>query len=153
MRRIKHNLIWELLAALSFIMMCGSVCAAENKIGTIKRIKGNVQIERGEQLLTAVPGMFLLEKDIIVTGHYAALGIIFKDNSILTAGPDSHLEIQDFAFIPAREELSFVAGIIRGTLTYLAGVITRLKPDSVKFKTPSATVGIRGTHLAIKVGR
>lgn len=148
----KQILIWAFLFLPVFVMTSGSLYANENKIGTIKNIKGEVQIKRGKQTISAAPGGFLMEKDIIITGPNAALGIIFNDNSVLSMGPQSRLEIQDFAFLPAKAELSFVANIIQGTLTYISGVITKLKPESVKFKTPSTTVGIRGTHLAIKVG-
>ena len=33
----------------------------------------------------------------------------------------------------------------------MPGRIARLSPDSVRLETPSALVGVRGTHLAIHV--
>ncbi len=40
---------------------------------------------------------------------------------------------------------------MRGTLTYLSGLINKLKPESVEFRTPSAAISVRGTHIAIEV--
>lgn len=144
---------WMLLLITGLIMAWSAVCAAEtdNKIATIKKVKGDVRIERGEDSMPALARGFLFENDIIVTGRDGAIGVTFKDNSLLSMGPGSRLEIYKFAFDPAEEKLSFVANIVQGTMTYLSGIITKLKPDSVQFRTPSATIGIRGTHLAIQV--
>lgn len=120
-------------------------------IATIKNVKGDVQVFRGDLVFPATAGAVLLASDTIVTGEAGAIGVIFKDNSVLSLGPESHLEIDSFQFEPAEEKLSFVANVMHGTLTYLSGLITRLKPESVQFRTPSATIGIRGTHLAIAV--
>lgn len=144
---------WMFWGVTGVIMAWSSFCAAETgkKIATIKNVKGEARIERGEKSIAALPGGSLVENDIIVTGRNGGIGVIFKDNSVLSMGPDARLEIQDFIFQPNEGNLSFVASIVRGTLTYLSGIITKLKPGGVKFRTPSATIGIRGTHLAIKV--
>jgi hypothetical protein len=36
-------------------------------------------------------------------------------------------------------------------LTYLTGVMAKLNPKAVRFETPMAVCGVRGTHFAIKV--
>ncbi len=131
---------------------CGWCGATEpESIATIKNVKGDVQIVRGEILIVAMAGADLLKSDRLMTGEDGAIGLIFKDNSVLSMGPESELAIEDFAFDPAAEKTSFVANMMKGTLTYLSGLITHLNPESVQFKTPSATIGIRGTHLAILV--
>jgi hypothetical protein len=38
-----------------------------------------------------------------------------------------------------------------GTMAYLSGLIGKLAPESVRFETPVATIGIRGTRFAMKV--
>jgi hypothetical protein len=39
----------------------------------------------------------------------------------------------------------------RGTLSYLSGLIGKLAPESARFETPVASIGIRGTRFAMKV--
>jgi hypothetical protein len=49
------------------------------------------------------------------------------------------------------EKLSFIAQIKKGTVVYLTGLIAKLNHSAVRFETPTAVCGIRGTHFAIKV--
>ncbi len=122
-------------------------------IAIVKNVKGTVNVDRGAESVPVVKGFVLLQNDIVVTGSGASVGVIFKDNSVLSMGPNSRLEIQDFTFEPAEKKLSFVAKVVHGTVTYLSGIIAKLSPESVEFWTPSATIGIRGTHIGIQVDK
>lgn len=141
------------IVAAAIIMLWSGVALAETvtEIATIKNVKGTVEISRGTDSITATTGLALIENDIIITAGGSSIGVIFKDNSVLSMGPDSRLEIKDFSFEPAEKKLSFVARVAHGTMTYLSGIIARLNPDAVEFRTPSATIGIRGTHIGIQV--
>jgi len=44
-----------------------------------------------------------------------------------------------------------IARMVKGTASYLSGIIGHQSPESVKFRTPEATIGIRGTHFLVKV--
>ena len=124
---------------------------AAQEIGTVKTLEGSAHVLRAAAQIPAVPGLALFMADTLVTEKGSALGVIFRDNSILSLGPDSRLSLTAYAYDPAMSRLGFAADMMRGTMTYLTGIIGRLNPASVKFQTPSALIGIRGTHLAIKV--
>ncbi len=147
------NWVVRLIVAVAVTMTWRSAAIAETgvEIGVIKNVKGTVTISRDSESISVVTGLSLLENDIITTGGKSSVGVIFKDNSVLSLGPKSRIEMKDFVFEPAEKKLSFVAEVVRGTMTYLSGIITRLNPDAVEFRTPSATIGIRGTHIAIQV--
>ncbi len=53
--------------------------------------------------------------------------------------------------MPAEGKLGLTARILRGTMAYVSGLIGRLAPESATFVTPVATIGVRGTHFAVKV--
>ena len=144
---------WIVGLIVAVIMTWSGAAIAETdvEIGIIKNVKGVVTISRDSGSFSAVTGLSLYERDVIITSRKSSVGVIFKDNSVLSVGPSSRLEVKEFVFEPAEEKLSFVAEIVRGTLTYLSGIITRLHPDGVEFRTPSATIGIRGTQIAIQV--
>jgi hypothetical protein len=61
------------------------------------------------------------------------------------------VRLDRFEFAPSEGRLGFTLRIARGMLAYVSGRIARLAPDSVRLETPSALVGVRGTHLAIRV--
>lgn len=147
------RLIWAALWIMISLMVGNSLYANEtvHGIGTIKNVKGDVQILRGKLKVAALTGMPLFLNDTIITNFDGSIGMIFKDNSLLSLGPDSRIEIQAFAFRPVEEKLSFIAKIMKGTLSYFSGLMTRLRPESVEFRTPSAAISVRGTHLAIAV--
>jgi hypothetical protein len=37
-------------------------------------------------------------------------------------------------------------------MAYLSGLIGKLSPESVRIETPTASIGVRGTHFAVKAG-
>src|SRR3989304_1617125 len=51
---------------------------------------------------------------------------------------------------PADGKLGLLARFSKGTLAYISGLIGKLAPESVRFETPVASIGIRGTYFAVK---
>lgn len=127
------------------------VAASDGPAGIIKTMKGTASIVRQEKVILAKNGEKIFERDILRTGADGSLGVIFKDDALLSLGPNSELVIDEFLFAPAQGKLSFVARMLRGTAVYLSGIIAKLSPESVRFETPLASVGIRGTKFAAKV--
>ncbi len=125
--------------------------AAEQRAGFVKNVSGEAFIERNKVITAAKVKDELMENDILVTGRNGSMGVILQDNSVMSIGSNTHLAISKFVFEPADEKLSFTAQIEKGTVVYLTGLIAKLNHSGVKFDTPTAVCGIRGTHFAIKV--
>jgi hypothetical protein len=85
------------------------------------------------------------------TASGASLGLTLKDNTILSFGPDTEFVVDEFVYEPARGRLGLVASLARGTLSYISGVIAKLRPDAVSVKTPAGLIGVRGTEFAVRV--
>jgi len=149
---MKSSLIGVPLVLASFVLAPGIDAAAHEIIGIVRSSEGAATVTRGESVLSATPGKKLLEGDILDTGPDATLGVILRDNSTLSLGPGSRLAIDEFLFSPAEGKLGLLARITRGTMAYLSGLIGKLAPGSVRFETPTATIGIRGTRFAVIVG-
>jgi hypothetical protein len=140
-----------LLGALCLLAVAGTAAAAET-IGVVRTTSGDATVTRGEKTLPAVPGMKILVGDTLGTGPGGSLGVILRDDSSLSIGPGSRLVLRSFQFSPSKEKFNLVARITRGTMAYLSGLIGKLAPEKVRFETPTATIGIRGTRFAVKVG-
>ena len=125
---------------------------SDAQIGSVKTVTGDVSIVRKNQTFKAKTGTMLLTHDRIITGKESAVGVTFKDNAVMSIGPHSKVVVDDFVFNPENNKFSMVTGVLKGTCTYLGGLIAKLKPKAVLFNTPSATIGIRGTYFAVKVG-
>ncbi len=120
-------------------------------VGSIKTIKGECMVITKETTRTAVAGERLLTGDILKTGPNGAMGVIFRDDTMLSLGPGSDLEIDEFVFSPSEGKLSMVTKMMKGTASYLSGKIVKLNPEGARMETPLATIGIRGTHFLVKV--
>jgi hypothetical protein len=142
------------LFVISILMTILLPCLAMGEaspIGKIKTSKGDVVIIRSGEEIAIKTGDKLYQNDFIRTGADSSVGIIFVDNTILSLGPRSEIVIDEYVFTPQEGRLSMIASMLKGTASYLSGIIGRRSPESVKLQTPDATIGIRGTKFLIKV--
>jgi hypothetical protein len=133
-------------------LVAASAWAAEGEtIGSIKNLQGQAAVVRTQQSLPAEIGLRLMRNDVLKTGPNGSVGIILRDDTLLAVGPNSELLMADFAFAPAEGKLSLVTRLTQGTAAYLSGQIGKLAPHAVRFETPVATIGTRGTMFAVKI--
>ncbi len=124
----------------------------DGTIGVVRNSAGSATVTRGENVLPATTGTRLHTGDILGTGPDGSLGVILRDNSSLSLGPSSSLVLQDFLFSPSEGKFSLLVRLSKGTMAYLSGLIGKLAPEKARFETPTATIGIRGTHFAVMTG-
>jgi hypothetical protein len=137
------------LATALFVFCPLLSSAAETPVGTIKTLKGKAAVIRNGKEVTVKTGSNVFREDHLKTGHDGAMAMVFKDDTLLSIGPDSEVVINDFLFSPAEGKLSIFTKLLKGTSAYLSGIIAKLSPESVRFETPVAKVGIRGTKFAV----
>jgi hypothetical protein len=135
------------------ILLIGNVvmAAAEPFTGIVKSVEGAAMIERNGERKAAARGMQLQKGDTVKTDPQGAIGMVFSDDTLISMGPNTEVRIDDYLFEPLEKRLSFVARILRGTVCFLSGQIAKLSPESVRLVMPVATIGVRGTHVLIKV--
>ena len=136
--------------ATCLALMASFPAAAE--IGQIKISKGVVSVERNGQTLVGVIGMRLESADTIKTGTDGAVGITMRDNSLLSAGPNSILSLERFDFDATTSQGRFDAQLQRGTLAVVSGRIAKQSPEAMTVRTPSAQLGVRGTDFVVSAG-
>lgn len=149
MKTISLSVVF-LLATLS--LPAWGAPASQEMVGVVRSSGASATIARGGQILPATAGTKLLAGDTLATGPDGSLGVVFRDNSTLSLGPGSSLVIRSFHFSPAEGKFGLLARLTRGTMAYLSGLIGKLAPESVRFDTPTASIGIRGTCFAVKAG-
>jgi hypothetical protein len=125
--------------------------ARQESAGIIKSVSGDVFIINSKTTVKAVPNMRIIQGDFIKTGANGSAGLIFEDDTVVGLGPNSEMSIESFLFNPVNKELSFIARMIHGTFSFITGQIAKLAPEKVKFETPDATLGVRGTKFLVKV--
>lgn len=125
---------------------------ADGTIGVVRNSTGSATVTRGGNVLPATTGTRLHAGDTLGTGPDGSLGVILRDNSSLSLGPSSSLVLRAFLFSPSEGKFGLLVRLSKGTMAYLSGLIGKLAPEKVRFETPAATIGIRGTHFAVKAG-
>ena len=137
---------WIALAAMA---SASATLAAD--IGQIKTSKGEVFVDRAGQAMPGAVGVRLQTSDVIRTGSTGAVGIAMSDNSLLSAGPNSILSLDRFAFDATTQQGQFDASLRKGSLAVISGRIAKQSPDAMTVRTPSAILGVRGTEFVVSV--
>jgi len=149
---MKYTVTVALLLGALCLPAADDTASAGETIGVVRTVSGDATVTRGEKTLPAAPGLKIVAGDTLGTGRDGSLGVILRDDSSLSIGPESRLVLRSFLFAPSEGKFDLVARITRGTMAYLSGLIGTLAPGKARFETPTATIGIRGTRFAVKVG-
>jgi hypothetical protein len=120
-------------------------------IGKIKVLSGGVTIERSGKTIPATLGAPVYQMDRIVTGKDGSIGLLFDDDSRLSAGPNSTLSLDQFNFDNTTHDGNFDVSMNKGTLSVISGKLVQKSPGALKVKTPAAILAVRGTEFSIKV--
>ncbi|CAG4889435.1 FecR family protein [Paraburkholderia saeva] len=142
----------------ALVLACGCGCVgvadalADDAAGVVKTVKGKVQIERAGSSSGAAIGGEVYGSDRIVTGPESSVGITLRDSTQLSAGANTVLDLNRFAFNSTTHDGVLDATIKRGSLAVISGKLAKANPDAVRFSTPTTTLGVRGTEFIIEVG-
>jgi len=142
---------WKMLAGLILASLSFFSCAQTEPIGYVKTVTGEAWVSTAGQRVRAQRGTPVLLGSQLRTQAGASLGVSFKDNTLMSFGPDTELIVDEYLYAPADDQLKLSTRLIRGTLNYISGVIEKLKPDAVSVRTPTGVIGVRGTQFVLKV--
>lgn len=118
--------------------------------GYVKIATGTAFIVRAAAETPARPGDAVYENDALRTGADGRLGVTLKDDTRVSLGPDSEIALAQFRFSPAEGQLGLVMKVVRGVAAFVTGRIAKLQPNAVRIETPTAIIGVRGTHIAVR---
>jgi len=133
------------------LMIAASLPAYPAEVGLVKVLHGSVTIQRGEERIAAAVGTPVQASDVIVTGADGAAGITFSDNSLVSVGPASVFAIDKYAFDTTTYAGEFQGTLSKGRLAAVSGKMVQQTPESMKIRTPSAIMGVRGTEFVVQV--
>ena len=137
--------------AILFASLYFSGAALAADIGLVKVAQGKVEIQRGATRVAAAVGTPVRASDVIVTGANSAAGITFTDNSLVSVGPNSVFAIDKYRFDTTTHAGEFEGNLKRGRLAAVSGKMVKQSPESMKIRTPSAIMGVRGTEFIVQV--
>ncbi len=142
---------WGLPALLFGVLLAVAPARAEEPIGFVKTVEGAAFVERASGRVDLKPGDPLYQSDVCETAEDASLGMTFRDNMVLSAGPNTRVTLATFEFVPTEAKLSVLLQVARGTLQYISGLVAKLAPEAVTIETPVASIAVRGTRFLVRV--
>jgi hypothetical protein len=120
-------------------------------VGHVKTVKGVATVTTNGRSVNAQPGTPLHQGSALKTEAQSSMGVTFKDNTLMSFGPNTLLTVDEYLYEPAEGKLKLGVSMGKGTLNYVSGVIAKLKPEAVSVKTPTGMIGVRGTQFLLKV--
>lgn len=127
--------------------------AAQTPVGVNALVENSVQTRSvGESgWRPSVVDGTVRQADAIVTGADSRLLIQLRDQSVLTVGANAALNVDRFVIDTEAEPAGVLVSLVRGAFRFVSGS-RGAERERVAFRTPTATIGIRGTIIEAAVG-
>lgn len=145
-RRISKTLAFGLLW-----IACQTVAWADEPAGSVKSLIGEASITTKGNRVAAKIGSPLFAGSQLKTQAASTLGIVFKDNTVMSFGPNTELVVDEYLFNPSQGKLKLGTKLVRGSMNYLSGSIAKLNPEGVTVNTPAGSIGVRGTQFVVVI--
>ena len=136
---------------LFIILWCLTFSSFASIIGDVILHEGNANIERtdGEDV-DAEKDLDIFQYDTVKTGK-GKVAIGFIDDTRVDVTQHSKLIIDEFVYDPNTKKGSLSLKAALGTVRYASGQIAKTSPTEVQIKTPTATIGVRGTDFSMTI--
>ena len=120
-------------------------------IGTVRSLRGAATAKGADgQVRQLAKGDPIYLNDAVETADGSFLRLTFEDGTAFFLGRNARAVIDEYVYKPEAEEGSFAASVAVGFFRYISGKLGKLgsgdKPHS-SIKTPTATIGIRGSDI------
>jgi hypothetical protein len=140
-----------LIGFLVVNLVVNAAYAGGSPIGYVKTVSGDAYVTTDGVSIQATAGTPVFQGSQLKTGRPGSLGVTFKDDTLMSFGPDTELTVDEYLYAPGQGRLKLASRLAKGSLNYVSGVIAKLKPEAVTVETPSGTIGVRGTQFVVKV--
>ena len=140
-----------IMVFILMLMALSPAWAAQETIGYVKTVSGSASVVDAGNSIGARVGTPIKMGNTLKTGSQGTMGVTFKDNTVMSFGPDTELTVDEYLYAPGKNNLKFGTNLSKGSLQVVSGVIAKLKPQSVTMKTPGGMIGVRGTRFLVKV--
>lgn len=139
------------LAALLLAGICGLAMAGQ-VAGTVINLSGPLMAQKADGKVKLLAVRSEVEQgDTLVSEKNTYAQIKFIDNSEITLKPNSTFKVEAFAFDagkPEGDSASF--NLVKGGLRSITGLLGKRNKEKFQLKTPTATIGIRGTTFVVE---
>lgn len=119
-------------------------------IGSITELRGVGRVVREQDPFAAALSFAINSFDNVETSQ-GRIGITFLDESQVRLTEHSQLLIDEFIYDPDPSKSKMALNFASGTARFITGKLASIDKENISIKTPSATIGIRGTDFTVTV--
>jgi len=150
----KHKQLTTGLVAVALAMVPSLGMGEESGpggVGFYTAVSGKVSvIHPGESRLVSVRlNDDVLFKDVIETQQESRTKAFFEDDSILTVGENSRVEISEYIYNPEAKIRRSVVKVLQGQVRALVSKVFKSNGSRFEVHTPSAVAAARGTYFVV----
>jgi hypothetical protein len=136
-----------LLLATAYSALGATRAFAADGVGALESIANEVWgTPVGAARITLAETATIFRNQRLETGDDSAAAIRFIDASKLTLGANANAVIDEYVFAGDASQAAFT--LAKGAFRFISG---QMPEKNMRLKTPSVTIGIRGTELKIDV--
>lgn len=137
-----------LLVAFYFAVLPGQ--AGAQAIGEAADVDFGATLTRSGQVSKLSDGATVSTGDVIATNRTGQVQLLFYDETRIAIGPNSQFLVEDVRLRSSGTAKKFTVSAIAGGFRFITG---KSQKSAYSIKTPTATMGIRGTSFDFVVTR
>ena len=135
-----------LVAGAAMLAATTAPLFAGEEIGSTTMIVKQVTGEMAGEVHPLVVKDNVHQDEAIETSISSASEIVFLDDTKITLGPNTRLKLDHFVFDPDPARGKFVLTTVKGVFRFVSG---NLAKESYVIRTPTVTIGVRGTEFSV----
>jgi hypothetical protein len=131
------------------LLALAATAAIADQIGVAVTVRNDVTGKIQAETVRINSGSDVFGKEIVKTDPSSSAQIVLKDNTNLNVGPNSSITLDNFVFNGDSDYKKATFGVAKGALRFASGQSDKRAYD---LKTPTTTIGVRGTEYALETG-
>ena len=122
---------------------------AQQNIGSTAESHNIVSRELAGAAAALNKGDSVFRDEIVRTGEESTAKLVFLDSTNLAIGPTSRVTLDQFVYSTEVSAQKVTVNLVKGVFRFTTGALDK---KAYEIKTPTASIGVRGTQLDIGVG-
>ncbi|OWY33960.1 FecR family protein [Herbaspirillum aquaticum] len=146
---VRRTLAGLTLALLLLLVVASAFAQPQPVVGQVTHLSGVLSVRHadGTRVVLSVKSA-ILQGDTLITERETYARVKFVDNGEIVLRPGSEVAVSKYLYDEKEPKNDAVAiGLVKGGLRAVTGLVGKRNHEAVNFDTPTATIGIRGTHF------
>jgi hypothetical protein len=136
-------------AALSLVLaLTPTLGFAQTAIGNTSKVVNQVEAAAANAVRRLALRDSIFQAEVIRTSARSATELVFRDETTITIGPEAQVTLDTFVFDPDPAKAKVVVRQSIGALRFVSGKSANI---AYEIRTPTATIGVRGTVFTVVV--